>query len=58
MSNSPAGGRRFERFLLGMGMSVMLFVLERRVMKLQRAAADPRAGRGAHRTLHNRSSNE
>jgi hypothetical protein len=48
MGNSPAGGRRFERFLLGMGMSVMLFVLERRVMKMQRAA-DPRAGRGAQR---------
>jgi len=33
---------------LGMGMSVMLFVLERRVMKMQRAS-DPRAARGSRR---------
>jgi hypothetical protein len=48
MSTTSVGGRRFERILLGLGMSVMLFVLERRVMKMQRAA-DPRAGGGAQR---------
>lgn len=57
MSNTPVRRRRFERFLLGMGMSAMLFVLERRVMKMQRAA-DPRAGRRISPTLHNRSNNE
>jgi hypothetical protein len=41
-------GRRFERFLLGMGMSLMLLVLERRVMKMQRAG-EPRGGRRASR---------
>jgi hypothetical protein len=29
--------RRFERFLLGMGMSAMLLIAERRVVKMQRA---------------------
>ena len=48
MNQTPVHGRRFERFLLGMGMSVMLLVLERRVMKMQRAG-DPRAGREPHR---------
>jgi hypothetical protein len=48
MNETPMHGHRFERFLLGMGMSVMLFVLERRVMKMQRAA-DPRAGQGPRR---------
>jgi hypothetical protein len=44
MSQTPVRGRRFERFLLGMGMSVMLFVLERRVKKMVRDSA-PRDGR-------------
>ena len=48
MNQTPVHGRRFERFLLGMGMSVMLLVLERRVMKMQRAG-DPRAGREPQR---------
>jgi hypothetical protein len=48
MNQTPVHGRRFERFLLGMGMSVMLFVLERRVMKMQRAG-DPRAAREPRR---------
>ena len=48
MRQAPVQGRRFERFLLGMGMSVMLFVIERRVMKMQRAG-DPRGGREPHR---------
>jgi hypothetical protein len=43
MNQTPVRGRRFERFLLGMGMSLALFVLERRVIKMQRAG-DPRAG--------------
>jgi len=43
MNQTPVHGRRFERFLWGMGMSVVLFVLERRVMKMQRAS-EPRAG--------------
>lgn len=48
MNQTPVHGRRFERFLLGMGMSVMLLVLERRVMKMQRAG-DPRADRKSRR---------
>jgi len=48
MNQTPVRGRRFERFLLGMGMSVMLLVLERRVMKMQRAG-DPRDGREPQR---------
>jgi hypothetical protein len=43
MNQNTVQGRRFERFLLGMGMSVMLLVIERRVIKMQRAE-DPRAG--------------
>jgi hypothetical protein len=50
MNHNAVRGRRFERFLLGMGMSFMLFMLERRVMKMQRAS-NSRAGR-------NRSNNE
>ena len=45
---TPVHGHRFERFLLGMGMSVMLFVLERRVMKMQRAS-EPSADRKRRR---------
>jgi hypothetical protein len=48
MNQTSGHGHRFERLLLGMGMSVMLFVLERRVMKMQRAG-EPRAGRERHR---------
>ena len=48
MNQTSVHGHRFERFLLGMGMSVVLFVLERRVMKMQRAD-DPRAARGSTR---------
>jgi hypothetical protein len=44
MNRSPVRGRRFERFLLGMGMSVMLLILERRVKKMVRDSA-PRSGR-------------
>jgi hypothetical protein len=42
-------GHRFERILLGMGMSVMLFVIERRVTKMKRAD-EPHADRGRHRS--------
>lgn len=42
MNRTPVRGRRFERFLLGLGMSAMLLVLERRVVKMQRAG-QPRA---------------
>ena len=38
MSHASAYARRFERFLLGIGMSAVLMVLERRVLKLQRAS--------------------
>jgi len=48
MNQTPVQGHRFERLLLGMGMSVMLFVIERRVMKMQRAG-EPDAGREARR---------
>jgi hypothetical protein len=48
MSQTSVRGRKFERFLLGIGMSAMLLVLERRVVKMQRAGT-PRAGRGPHR---------
>jgi len=48
MNPTLVRGRRFERFLLGMGMSFILFMLERRVMKMQRAT-NPRAGRGSRR---------
>ena len=48
MNQNAVRGRRFERFLLGMGMSVMLFVIERRVMKMQRAG-EPDAGRERRR---------
>ena len=44
MMQAQAKGRRFERFLLGTGMSVMLLVLERRVIKMQRAGARHDAG--------------
>lgn len=37
MSHTAGHARRFERFLLGLGMSAMLLVLERRVVKMQRA---------------------
>ncbi len=42
-------GHRFERILLGMGMSVMLFVIERRVTKMKRAS-EPHSGREPHRS--------
>jgi hypothetical protein len=48
MNGTPVRGRRFERILLGMGMSAMLLVLERRVLKMQRAS-NPRNGRGSRR---------
>ena len=48
MDQTSVRGRRFERFLLGMGMSVMLFLVERRVIKMQRAS-DPHAGREPRR---------
>ena len=48
MNHTSVHGHRVERFLLGMGMSVVLLVLERRVMKMQRAG-DPRAARGSTR---------
>lgn len=41
MSMTPVRGRRFERFLLGMVMSVVLFILERRVKKMVRGSALP-----------------
>ncbi len=44
MSQTPVQGHRFERFLLGMGMSVMLLVIERRVMKMQHAGEPEAAG--------------
>jgi hypothetical protein len=37
MSHASAYARRFERFLLGLGMSAMLLLMERRVVKMQRA---------------------
>jgi hypothetical protein len=48
MNQNAVQGHRFERFLLGMGMSVVLFVIERRVIKMQRAG-EPDAGRGRRR---------
>jgi hypothetical protein len=48
MNQTPVHRHRLERFLLGMGMSVMLLVLERRVMKIPRAG-DPRAVREPRR---------
>lgn len=48
MSYAQTQARRFERLLLGTGMSVMLFVMERRVIKMQRAGK-PRDGREVHR---------
>ena len=47
MKRASAFERRFERLLLGTGMSVMLFVMERRVIKMQRDSK-PRAGREVH----------
>jgi hypothetical protein len=37
MTQTSMYGRRFERLLLGLGMSLVLLVLERRVVKMQRA---------------------
>ncbi len=48
MNHAQTRGRRFERLLLGMGMSVMLFVMEHRVIKMQRAGK-PRDGREVRR---------
>lgn len=48
MKRASTFGRKFERLLLGTGMSVMLFVMERRVIKMQRASK-PRKGREVHR---------
>jgi hypothetical protein len=48
MSRATAHPRRFERFILGMGMSAMLFVMERRVLNKQRASRRT-PGREAHR---------
>jgi hypothetical protein len=48
MNQNMVQGHRFERFLLGMGMSVMLLVIERRVIKMQRAG-ETGGGRDARR---------
>jgi len=39
MKENSMFGRRFERLILGLGMSLVLLVLEWRVMKMQRAAS-------------------
>jgi hypothetical protein len=44
MKENSMFGRRFERLILGLGMSLVLLVLEWRVMKMQRAAG-PRDAR-------------
>jgi len=44
MKENSMFGRRFERLILGLGMSLVLLVLEWRVMKMQRAAS-PRDAR-------------
>jgi hypothetical protein len=44
MTQTEVRGHKFERFLLGMGMSVVLLILERRVKKMVRDSA-PRDGR-------------
>jgi len=48
MKQTSMFGRRFERLILGMGMSLVLFVLEWRVMKMQRADS-PRDARELNR---------
>jgi len=49
-SQTQVHGRKFERFILGLGMSFVLFVLERRVMKMLRES-DPRAAKAAKESL-------
>jgi hypothetical protein len=39
MKQNSMFGRRFERLILGLGMSLVLFVLERGVMRMQRAGS-------------------
>ena len=49
MKQTSMFGRRFERLILGLGMSLVLLVLEWRVMKMQRAAR-PRDARERNRS--------